>query len=176
MLGTGQYHWACVEHSADAEIMRMHTELHGVAIVHLKKLTFHCDNHIMSNEGGVAYSWIYTYLSLMVAEQKLHKMNCMMRKDCTEWNKYYISAELDQGGMWSFIHYACLEGGVATTGLKLEFDNTVEPPNKEHFGACHVVLCRGIVLFSEVQNVFLWEWYFEECPLQRGCPFFRRVL
>ena len=23
---------------------------------------------------------------------------------------------------------------------------------------------------SEVQNV-LWEWYFEKCPLRRGCPF-----
>ena len=46
---------------------------------------------------------------------------------------------------------------------------TVEPLNKGHFGASHVVLCREVVLFSEVQNV--WEWYFEECPLQRGCPF-----
>ena len=49
------------------------------------------------------------------------------------------------------------------------FKYTVEPPNKGHFGISHVVLCREVVLFSEVQNV--WEWYFEECPLQRGCPF-----
>ena len=48
----------------------------------------------------------------------------------------------------------------------------VEPPNKGHFGASHVVLYREAVLFSEVQNVMvLWEWYFEECPLQRGRPF-----
>ena len=47
-----------------------------------------------------------------------------------------------------------------------------ETPNKWHFVASHVVLCREVVLFLEVQNVLvLWEWYFEECPLQRGRPF-----
>ena len=31
-----------------------------------------------------------------------------------------------------------------------------------------------VVLFLEVQNVLvLWERYFEECPLERGCPFLR---
>ena len=35
---------------------------------------------------------------------------------------------------------------------------TAEPPNKGHFRASHVVLCREVVLFSEVQNVLvLWE-------------------
>ena len=31
------------------------------------------------------------------------------------------------------------------------FKNTVEPPNKGHFGAGYVVLFREVVLFSEVQ-------------------------
>ena len=49
---------------------------------------------------------------------------------------------------------------------------TVEPSNKGHFRASHVVLCREVILFLEVQNVLaLWEWYFEECPLKRGRPF-----
>ena len=43
---------------------------------------------------------------------------------------------------------------------------------KVNLGPGHVVLCREVVLFSEVQNALvLWERYFEECPLQRGCPF-----
>ena len=45
----------------------------------------------------------------------------------------------------------------------------ITSPSKGHFGASHVVLCREVVLFSEVQSVLvLWERYFEECPLQRG--------
>ena len=51
---------------------------------------------------------------------------------------------------------------------------TVEPPNKWHFGAGHVVLCKEVVLFSEVENVLVLS--FEECPLQRGCPLSQRVL
>ena len=53
-------------------------------------------------------------------------------------------------------------------------DSAVEPSNKGHFGASHVVLCRKLVLFSEVQNVLVqWEWYFEErrfhcIPLSAG--------
>ena len=44
----------------------------------------------------------------------------------------------------------------------------MESPNKGHFGTSHValvliVLCREVVLFSEVQTVLVpWEWYFEE--------------
>ena len=41
--------------------------------------------------------------------------------------------------------------------------------------AGHVVLCREVVLFSEVQNVLvLWEWYFEECPLWEVVLVYRR--
>ena len=50
----------------------------------------------------------------------------------------------------------------------------VEPPNRGYFEASHVVFCREVVLFSEVQSVLvLWEWYIEECPLQRDRPFLR---
>ena len=50
--------------------------------------------------------------------------------------------------------------------LLMDVDPTVEPPNRGHFGASHVVLCREVVPFSEVQYVLvLWEWYFEECAL-----------
>ena len=34
-------------------------------------------------------------------------------------------------------------------------DTTVEPLNKGHFGAGHVVLCGEVVLFSEVQNILV---------------------
>ena len=50
----------------------------------------------------------------------------------------------------------------------------MEPLNKGHFRASHVVLCRGVVLFLEVQNALVpWERYLEECPLQRGRPFLK---
>ena len=40
----------------------------------------------------------------------------------------------------------------------LEIWNTVEPPNKGHFGTSHFVLCRDVVLSLEVDNVLvLWE-------------------
>ena len=45
---------------------------------------------------------------------------------------------------------------------------TVEPPNKGHFGASHVVLCREAVLFRNV--LVLWGRYSEECPLQKDHP------
>ena len=44
--------------------------------------------------------------------------------------------------------------------------DTVEPPNKGHFGTSHFVLCREVVLFSEVKNVLVqWEGCPEMCPL-----------
>ena len=47
--------------------------------------------------------------------------------------------------------------------------NTVEPPNKGHFGTSHFVLCWEVVLFLEVKNE--WERCPELRPLLGGCPY-----
>ncbi len=48
----------------------------------------------------------------------------------------------------------------------------MEPINKGHDGASHLVLCREVVCSSEVQNVLtIWKiniWELEECPLEKG--------
>ena len=52
----------------------------------------------------------------------------------------------------SQIHNICLH---VITSWDQQEPYTVEPLNKGHFGASHVVLWREVVLFSEVQNVLV---------------------
>ena len=44
---------------------------------------------------------------------------------------------------------------VVSTGVSHMCDNTVEPPNKEHFGNRPVVLCSEVVPISEVHQIFI---------------------
>ena len=46
----------------------------------------------------------------------------------------------------------------------------MEPPNKGHFKASHVVLCSEVVLFSEVVFI-LWERYFKSVLYREVVPF-----
>ena len=92
------------------------------------------------------------------------------RRSLTIWPQWTVMKTLPTTKRWNGNKVTKTATEVAKTTSYIA--NTVEPLNKGHFGASHIVLCREVVLFSEVHNMLvLWEWYFEECTLQRGRPF-----
>ena len=85
---------------------------------------------------------------------KLHDADC--HRDCG----FGSNDEEDGGDFDSALEEElCLLWDASMNSVRsiIEFSphylSTVMPPNKGHFGASHVVLCRETVLFSEVQNV-----------------------